>query len=164
MSSGYWTCACGIVFLVASAICYAIAMGVGWALAVNVLPGTSLILGAAVVISIPVISVFVYCKYAEKIASSKVLSEAAANCVICIVIISGVFEAVGGALFIIAGVTISDRRVPAYGIAAGVFGILAAFTFVIAQCCCYCGFRESRKEADQAASNQAVLSDINWKA
>ena len=122
-------------------------------------------MGAAIVTSIPVISVFVYCKYAKKIAFSDVVSEAAANCVICIVMISGVFEVIGGALFIIAGVTIkeskskSDLRVPAYGIAAGVFGILAAFTFVIAQCCCYCGLCESRKEAAQAASNQAASTE-----
>lgn len=156
MSHRDCTCAFGIVFLVVSSICYAIVMGVGWALTLNVYPGTALIWAAAVITSIPVICTFVFLRYGRYLACSEVVSEAATNCVICIVMISGFFEVVGGALFIIAGVTISDRRVFAYGISAGVFGILAAFSFVISQCCWYHCLGEMRKAADQAASNQAA--------
>ena len=148
MNSGDLTCVFGIVFLVASAICYAIAMGVGWALAVNVYPGTVLIWAAAIITSIPVLCILAVLRYGSYLeCCGNSVSEAAANCVICIVMMSGVFEAVGGALFIANGALIKVPRVPAYGISAGVFGILAAFAFVISQCCWYHCLREMRKGA-----------------
>ena len=136
------------MFLVVSAICYAIAMGVGWALALNVYPGTPLIWAAAIITSIPVLCILVVLRYGSYLeCCGNSVSEGAANCVICIVMASGFFEAVGGALFIAAGALISAPRVPAYGISAGVFGILAALAFIISQCCWYHCLREMRKEA-----------------
>ena len=101
-------------------------MGVGWALNQIVYPGS--ITGAGAIIStIPVFAVIGFVIIVVIFRSDNVYC-CAGSCTIILLLFAGVFECIGGILFIVAGVQAGDARVLAYGVSAGVFGILAGFS------------------------------------
>ena len=128
---------------------YAITMGVGWALNQNVYPGNSLVLGAAVVSTIPVFAVLGY-TYLVCLFGKENAIEGIGGCVLIVQGVATVFEVIGGILFIAAGATLKEENpnILAYGVSAGVFGILAGITCCCAQSCCYmavCGMKSGSK-------------------
>ena len=129
---------CGILMAIFSFVFYAITMGVGWALNQNVYPGNSLILGGAVVSTIPVFAVMAYAVVACMCNKDQCDAvQGIAACALLIQSVATIFEVIGGILFIAAGATLKDKNsdVFAYGVSAGVFGILAGITCCCAQVC-----------------------------
>lgn len=117
---------------------YVVTMGVGWALNQNVYPGNSLILGGAVVSTIPVFAVLGYAYSARVCGMDNALLESIGGCILVVQCAASVFEVIGGILFIAAGATLKEENpnILAYGVSAGVFSILAGITCCCAQCCC----------------------------
>lgn len=109
-----------------------ITIGIGWSLNRDVYTGNGLILAGAVITSIPVFSVLACLCAFVKFGHDSPITAAASICAIVITISAGIFEFVGAILFIAAGATLRDEdKVLAYGVSAGVFGLIAAFT------CCF---------------------------
>lgn len=139
--------ACPIVLLVISLVFYVIAMGVGWGFDQMAPPvaGTIPVRAGAIVSTIPVFAVVVLIFLACLLGLDNV-NAIATSCAIGIVLFAGVFEFVGGILFIVAGVQAGDPRALAFGVSAGVFSLLAGVTYcgTIATCKCVC---DSKKGA-----------------
>lgn len=123
---GYFVC--GLGCYIASFIAYFVAIGVGWSLYGNVYE-SNLILGAAAVISIPLISVFA----ALCVRDCWGVGEVCFHVTKGILFLAGLFECVGAILFfVVAGTQKNeDSRILAYAVSAGVFGIIAGL-------CCFC--------------------------
>ena len=128
---------CGIVCFIISFVAYVIVIGVGWAFSQQVQPGSSLVLGAAIVTTIPVIGVVgsVYARY--KFGST--VEGCALWCIEITITFAGLFELIGAILFFVAGSTLKDEnsKALAYGVTAGFFGLIAALScFCTTIACC----------------------------
>ena len=128
-SSRYAASQCGSVSCAISFVAYIIAMGVGWALD-QMFPGDITTRAAAIVSTIPVISIAGYLVVACMFGA-EVCKPWASGCMITCIVFSWLFEIVGGVLFIVAGVS-HDLE---FGVTAGVFSIVAGFS-----CCGYLFF------------------------
>ena len=101
---------CGFATFVISFCAYVITVGVGWSLNQDVLPDKSLIMGAAIVTTIPVFAVMATCLLALWVGGENRAVGACARCSLLIILLAGVFEIVGGILFIVAGATLKDEN------------------------------------------------------
>ena len=139
----------GSITFVISTVCYIIALSVGWSLAKDIHPDDNLLDTAATVITVPLYGlVGIIVLYAHSIAcavawscTSKEKEEAetaiqgcTAVTLVIFEILAGFFEVTGAVIFIIAAVYIGDHRVLAFGISAGVFGILAGCSCCLCEC------------------------------
>ena len=57
-------------------------------------------------------------------------------CLLGIEMVAGVIEMVGGTLFIAVSAILNDPNLLAYGVSAGVFGIIAGVTNILSRSCC----------------------------
>ena len=129
---------CTVILFVISAVCYAIAIGVGWAFQ-SMAPGNNLILAAAIVTTIPIILMTVFisfaCMYHKSCSFDTVYMYILKECMKCPVFtigtLAGLTEIAGAVLFVVAGVNNLD--VLAFGVSAGVFGIISGFTCICTQ-------------------------------
>ena len=121
---------CGAVSFAISFVAYTITMGVGWALDQQVFPNQPAIRAAAIMSTIPVIAVMGYFILVAMCGSDNV-NPCAALIMFSCVLLSGLFEFIGGIIFIAAGAQLDDKRLVAFGASAGVFGLIAGFS-----CCC----------------------------
>ena len=49
---------------------------------------------------------------------------------------AGLVQMIGAALFIAAGATLNEPNILAYGVSAGVFGMIGGCCCIVSQCCC----------------------------
>ena len=135
MGEGCQEVCCICCFLI-SFVAYFIAIGVGWAFSQQLYPGNHLILGGAVLTTIPVLAVFGYLWALGTFGKDSTVTAMAGCCAVFTVSIGGLLELIGAILFIAAGVQLKDESSQAlsYGVAAGVFGLIAGIT-----CCCSVG-------------------------
>ena len=114
-------------------------MGVGWVLATRESPGEPLILAGAIVSTLPALSLASYLCFAFTFSNA---CEDGDSYIIKFGILiiqscAGLVQMIGAALFIAAGATLNDPDVLAYGISAGVFGMIAGSCCICSQCCCF---------------------------
>lgn len=119
-------------------ICYAIVMGVGWVLATRETSGEPLILAGAVLSTLPALALASYLCFAFTFlkACEDEDSYIIKFGILIIQSCAGLVQMIGAALFIAAGATLNDPNVLAYGISAGVFGMIAGSCCICSQCCC----------------------------
>ena len=134
-------CAVGVVLFIISLIYHVIVIEVGWALYTMLYWRPSLILAAAVLSSVSVIFVAIYLNYAlmyctEIIAWSET-GKAVLTCLAVLESFAGFIQIVAAILFIYAGFTLVGPNIFAYGVSAGVCGIISACTGFCSQpsCC-----------------------------
>ena len=129
---------CAVLFFVFSSICYAVTMGVGWALQAIVYHrygGNNHVLVAVLVSFSAAFCFLVYFRWVP--LCKDCCSEKCSFYLILIVqVIIAVLELVGGGLFIAASTSLEDQDLLGYAISASVFRILSGCTFVIFQLCC----------------------------
>ena len=131
---------CSIILAVISAVCYAIAIGVGWAFQ-SMAPENELILAAAVVTTIPSIlmTAFIFCAciFRKSCSFDTVYMYILKECMKCPVftigMVAGLTEITGAVLFVVAGINNPD--ILAFGVSAGVFGIISGLTCISTQFC-----------------------------
>ena len=131
---------CTVILFVISAVCCAITIGVGWALQ-TMAPGNDLILAAAILTTVPIIFVTVFipfaCIYRKTCSFDAVHMYILRECMKCPVFtigtLAGLTETTGAVLFVVAGVNNPD--VLAFGVSAGVFGIISGLTCICTQFC-----------------------------
>ena len=132
-SESYGYGCCGVLMFLISTVCYCVTMGVGWALSRNVVPDDHTALAAAVISTIPVFAVGGYIYFMMKFGGlGEEVKLGAFACLACIELCAGIFEIVGGLLFVVVGVETEDHRIKAFGISAATFGFCSA-------CSCCCG-------------------------
>ena len=123
---------CSILLFAISFVAYVITIGVGWSLSQDVYPDQSSIFTAAAIIT--TISVFASIGFCCVLAYTTLEDSTIRNCAfvffIIIFLIGSVFVSVGAILFIIFGAELNDgnSKVLAYGVSAGVFGLIAALS------------------------------------
>ena len=125
------------VLLIIAIMCYAIVMGVGWVLAIRESPGEPLILAGAIVSTLPVLSLTSYLCFAFTFFEACEDDSCIKFGIFTIQSCAGLVQMIGAALFIAAGATLNDPDVLAYGISAGVFGMIAGSCCIFSQCCCF---------------------------
>ena len=144
---------CAVLFFVFSSICYAVTMGVGWALQAIVYHrygGNDHVLVAIAVSTSAALCFLVYfrwvplCKYdcSEKCSFYFIL-------IVQVIVV--VIELVGGGFFIAASTTLKDKDLFGYAISASVFCILSGCTFAIFQLCC-CAYYYRQENANPEKS------------
>ena len=128
-----------------SAICYAIVMGVGWALQ-RMVPNEQLILAAAILTTLPIVFTASYLlftlKFLQSCSFDTRLKDYAKIFVFITELLAGILEIVGGVLFMAAGVDLRNQsNVLAFGISAGVFAIISGVACICAQfLLCFCTY------------------------
>ena len=140
---------CAIFSFATSFVAYIITMGVGWALS-GMVPTDLLIRAAAIVCTIPVLSVVAYAVLVF-LFGGDYCKPLAGGCMLVCVFLAWLFELVGGIMFIVAGARSGDQQQLAFGVTAGVFSIVASFS-----CCgsisalqaCSSGDKPESKEED----------------
>ena len=140
LTEGQRKCAFGssTVPLVMAIICYTIVMGVGWGVfAIQETPGEPLILAGAVVSTIPVLSLVSYLCFAFTFCKEHKDNSYIRFGIITIHSCAGLVQMIGAALFIAAGATLNEPNVLAYGVSAGVFGMIGGCCCICSQCCCF---------------------------
>ena len=125
------------VLLTITIICYAIVMGVGWVLAIREEPGQPLILAGAIVSTIPVLSLVSYLCFAFTFSEACEDDSYIKFGIYTIQSCAGLVQMIGAALFIAAGATLNEPNVLAYGVSAGVFGMIGGCCCIVSQCCCF---------------------------
>ena len=123
--------------VVIATICYAIVMGVGWVLAIREQPREPLILAGAIVSTIPVLSLASYFCFAFTFFEACEDDSCIKFGIFTIQSCAGLVQMIGAALFIAAGATLNDPSVLAYGVSAGVFGMIGGCCCICSQCCCF---------------------------
>ena len=116
---------CAIISFATSFVAYAITMGVGWALS-GMVPTDITIRAAAVVSTIPVLSVVAYVILVF-LFGAEYCKSIAGCCMFFCVCLAWLFELIGGIIFIVAGARSGDQQQLALGVTAGVFSIVASF-------------------------------------
>ncbi len=124
---------CGIISFNVSFVAYAITTGVGWTLDQQVFPDQPAIRAAAIMSTIPVCAVVGYFFLFAACGSDNV-NPCAGLIMFSCVFLSGLCAFIGGIIFIAAGAQLDDKHLVAYGVSAGVFGLIAGFS-----CCCSVG-------------------------
>ena len=125
-----------MVLHIIAIICYAIVMGVGWVLATRESPGEPLILAGAIVSTLPALSLASYLCFAFTFFEACEDDSCIKFGILTIHSCAGLVQMIGAALFIAAGATLNEPNVLAYGISAGVFGMIAGSCCICSQCCC----------------------------
>lgn len=127
-----WSKVCAVSWFITSFISYVITMGVGWALDLQIYTGFVIILvkTGAIISPIPVFAVLGYIILFVMIRTDSDSCRAGCCATSCL-LLAGFFEFITGILFIVAGALSGNSRVLAYGVSAGVCGILSGFS-----CCC----------------------------
>lgn len=127
-------------------MCYIITIGVGWALRVNILNGSTLIFGAAITTTIPAVGALVTLLFGIMFAQGpedapKPFLIVCTVLLYCIVLSAGLFEIVGAILFITAGVVLKDEgsKVLAYSMSAGIIGLTGGLACCFSTACCVAG-------------------------
>lgn len=156
----------GSVMFIISTVCYIIALSVGWSLAKDVYPNDQLIGTAATVITVPLYSLvaimilYFICIYIAVCCcptvdlESKTINSGYCCTTVTLVLfemLAGLFEIAGAVIFIVAAAKIGDPKVLAFGISAGVFGLLAGCSCCICECFTCIGF---------ALSGDSLTADI----
>ena len=121
---------CAIFWFCVSLVCYIITMGVGWAVAQIDFPGSSTIRAGAIISTIPVVAVVGFIILVGVFGYENV-NPCTGLCMVTLVLFAWVFEFIGRMIFIAFGAHQGDARVLAFGVSAGVLGILAG-------CSCWC--------------------------
>ena len=124
------------ILLTMAIICYAIVMGVGWVLAIREEPGQPLILAGAIVSTIPVLSLVSYLCFAFTFSEACEDGFLVKFGVLSIQSCAELVQMIGAALFIVAGATLNNPTVLAYGVSAGVFGMIGGCCCILSQCYC----------------------------
>ena len=136
---------CAIGWFAVSFTFYVITMGVGWALDQMVFPNNTTIRAAAVISTIPVIAVIGYIIIIAMFGSDNV-NPCAGFCMIACLLLAGLFEFIGGIIFIAAGAQAGDARILAFGASAGVFGILAGCSCCWSLSACSAAFTDKKDD------------------
>ena len=125
------------VLLTITTICYAIVMGVGWVLAIREQPVEPLILAGAIVSTIPVLSLVSYLCFAFTFHKTCKDGFCIKFVIFTIQSCARLVQMIGAALFITAGATLNEPNILAYGVSAGVFGMIGGCCCICSQCCCF---------------------------
>ena len=127
----------GVLFVTSNA-CWVIMMAFGWIFFALLPQENQLVYAAVIVSSIPAYTVVLYffyiCAYTD--CKNWFRTRGALRCLLGVEMVAGVIELVGGALFIAAGATLNDPNILAYGVCAGVFGVIAGVTNILSRSCC----------------------------
>lgn len=162
MSNQGSLCMCGIISFVFSFVAYVIVIGVGWAFN-QIYTGNSLILGSCIVTTIPVLAIVGYLFALSQFGNDSKVTAAAGLCAIVTVIIAGVFEVIGGIMFIVAGVQLKDESSQAfsYGVTAGVFGLIAGICCCCSVSCCYSATKmdNGQKTTNRHRDDQDLITE-----
>ena len=124
---------CGIVFFSISFCAYTITIGVGWSLDQEVYPDDGHFRAAAVITTIPVLTLIGYAFTVCYCGNDSQLTRCVGGCAVFVNITAGFFEMIGAILFLVGASGVKDDSTKAYtfGLVAGIFGLIAAVS-----CCC----------------------------
>ena len=158
-----WTSICVAVLVYISFVCFVILTAVGWALAIAIHPGNSLMLAGAVASTVPVTCFIAFpctlltCSFC---CVDKNKRETMGNLIFLVEILLGVCEFIGGVLFIAAGVTLNtDPLVITLGGCTVMFGIIVV---ICSLCfCCKCNQQLPKNERFRISEFFSVLP-ISW--
>ena len=131
-------CVSSAVLIVISLGCWVIMMAFGWLFFAMVPQENQLVYAAAIVSSIPAYAVVLYFFYICAYGAKWFHTRSVQRCLLGVEMVAGLIDFAGGILFLAACATLdlNDPYVLAYGVCAGVFGIIAGVTNILSRSCC----------------------------